>query len=834
MEIVFQCETNTYGKMKNFGTDFASLLQCDGNGVIIGCDHVAKEGNRMLKRILFFILFVIIIVSLNWFKVVLAQDLSKLSDEEKEQLIKQYQLQADNDSLDNSYKTPPIYDQEDKTTKTEKKSLIPDSLKQKYQSLIDLEQDSTLQKKVELIPFEDLKPFGLEIFDDPRDLEPPVEIAAASDYILGPGDNVIIYLWGRVDKQLNLTLDREGKIFIQQVGEIVAWGLTVEKFTELAKERLSSAYSDFKITVSLGKIRSIRIFISGEVKYPGAYTVSSLSSVYNALYFASGPNNLGSMRQIKLMRNGKKRATVDLYDFLLKGDNTNDLRLESGDVIFVPVAGSRVAIRGEINRPAIYELLGNETGNDLLALAGNPTPTAYLDRVMLERISNQKEWVVLDLNLNPLSSKPVDKLVLQDGDRITVNGIFDFEKSKVGIFGQVQHPGYYERNDSTKISDLLLQSHLQTYDVYLERADLFRRYEDWSTEVIAINLREIIDGNPEADLLLMDLDSIHIHSIEEISWDKWVFIEGAIKEPGQYRLYNNMTVADLIFLAGSYNREASRHEAELARLDSSGEVSLMYISLASDSVKKIILEEDDHLYVRHIPEWQFNPVVAIEGEVRYPGQYMLSSRDETLYQIIKRTGGFTRTAFPTGLVLERESIGENMQRIHIRGLIEKTQPLVEDSVGNLVRSNVFEFDLKSVNRIIIDMEKLLDSEGKQGDIILEPGDQVYVPSIPSGVTVMGAVGANGTIKFNQGLKVKDYIKRAGNFTRRSDKNETKLIRANGEIISGKKSLGQKVLIGDVIFVPSKIERERNFLKAFTEVLSATTGILTTIYIVSKL
>ena len=836
--------------MKNFGTFFAFNWQCDMNGTAIGRNCFAREGNIMFKRLLILILLVIILVSLNWFKVVVAQDLSSMSEKEKKSLLEKYKREFEVNSKDslknnsNYYKSPEIYDtltDEEKINLLDN-NLLDDSLKAKmplkYQILNDsIDSTNVLDKEKEsvgLTPFEELKPFGMEFFEVEQKNEKPIELASASDYILGPGDNVIIYLWGRVDKELNLTVDREGKIFIQKIGEVVAWGLTMEQFTQKVKKKLSQSYSDFQITVSLGKIRSIRIFVSGEVKKPGAYTVSSLTSVLNALYHAEGINERGSLRNIKLMRNGKTKAVIDLYDFMLKGDNTNNIRLESNDVVFVPVAKLRVAIRGEINREAIYELKKNETALNLLELAGNAKPTAHLDHILLERVVDRTNWVVIDLNLNSESEIPVNNEILQDGDRLTINGIFDLPKNKISIFGKVEHPGYYERKDSTRLADLLRQAKLQPYDVYMKRANIFRRYTDWRTEVIAVNINEALKGNPDHNLLLKDQDSVYVNSIDEVLWDRWVYVDGSVKNPGEYKLYENMTVNDLIFLAGSYNREASRHQAEVARLDSLGNVSLIYVSLTNNQASQTLLHDGDHLYIRQIPEWQSSPVVSIEGKVKYPGEYMLTSREETLYQLLERAGGFTQNAFPTGLVLERESIGDNLERNKIRGLVNNSQPLTTDSLGNTVKQNLFEYDPSSLNRIIIDINRLISSKGKQGDIVLEPNDRLYIPSIPSGIAVMGAVGSNGTIKFTPGLKAKDYIKRAGNFTKRSDKEETKLIRANGEILSGGKALGQKVKLGDIIFVPSKIKKERYFLKTFTEVLTATTSLLTTVYIVSKL
>ncbi len=790
----------------------------------------------MKVKIFLFLLLVIVLVSLNWFKVLAAQDLNDLLDSEKLQLLEKYKKQHSQNQGTTYYQTPPIFND----TLSPSASDLPVSGKKepaRDDNPRNLSHEQASKEPAlppgfmeQMAPFSTLQPFGMELFRSPQEAIPPADVASADDYLLGPGDNIIIYLWGRVDREFNLTVDREGKVFIPRIGEIIAWGLTLEQFKKTAKKRFSQAYSEFDLTVSLGKIRSIRIYVTGEVKKPGAYTVSSLTSLFNAIYIAGGPNERGSMRSIKLMRNGKPHAFVDLYDLLLKGDNSTDVRLQTGDVVFVPVAGPRVAIRGEVNRPAIYELKGGETAFDLLALAGNPTPLAHLERVMLERISDNGEWEVLDLNLNPHNNDTTN-IVLRDGDRLTVFSIFDLKTNMVAINGHVKHPGYYERNDSTRVSDLIKRGQLQPYDVFFDRADLFRRYPDRRVKVIPINLRDVLAG--KSDMLLQDRDSLHIYSINEVERDKYVYIEGEVNKPGRYPLYDNMTVQDLIFLAGSFTRGADRREAEIARLDSLGNVSLLYVKLEGEH-EPVYLCEDDHLYIRQIPEWEINRTVTIEGEVKFPGKYTLSSRDETLYHLLQRAGGFTPNAFPKGIVFERRSISKQLERQKVPELLEKSRPLVEDSLGNLVQQNIFQYNFNSLNRVIIDIEKIIASQGAEGDVILEPNDHIFVPSVPSGISVMGAVGANGTIKFVPGKNVKYYIEHAGNFTRRSDKKEVRLVRAGGEVISGRGTLKKKVELGDIIIVPTKIEKERNWLKTFATAMSATTGVLTSIYVVSKL
>ena len=772
----------------------------------------------MIRKLTIISILVIVLVSINWFRDLLAADLSSATNGNRRQPVEQ----LDNSNVEpvptpSIYATPELFDTNE-----------PNS---------DKLQETHSGQKLESAPSRkssQLAPFGHELFRGGRGGAAPSEIAAADDYILGPGDHLIVSLWGRADKQYNLTVDREGKVFVPEVGEILAWGLTLDKFSESAERHFSRVFSEFELTVSLGKIRSIRVYLTGEVVAPGAYTVSSLTSMFDAVYDAGGPNERGSMRRIQLKRQGKLVAEVDLYRLLLEGDNGSDIRLKTGDVIFVPVAGARVAVSGEVNRPAIYELKDPLDITQILELAGKPTARARLERVMLERIGGDQEWKIFDIDLSAAPLTESNNPILQDGDRVTIQSIFDLERNRAGVFGHVRHPGYYEKSDTTRVSDLIRLGKLRPFDTYFDRADLFRHYEDSRVEIIPINLTALFSGDDSQDLCIEEMDSLHIYSTQDIHWASYVYIEGEIRKPGKYPLYENMSVADLIFLAGSLEQEAAMHRSEVARLDSVGEVTITYLALDDGSAERFTLKENDHVYIRQIPNWQLHPTVSIEGEVQYPGKYMLSDRSETLYGLLQRSGGFTTSAFPSGIVVERETIEKNLERVRIGQLINRSQPLVRDSMGVVRQEGVYEISSNSLNRIIIDMKEVLATEGKRGDIVLEPNDRIFVPAIPSGISVLGAVGANGTLKFEEKSEVKSYVKKAGGFTRRADKGEVRLIRANGEIISGKSALNTRAELGDIVFIPSKIEKERNWFKNFATTMSAITGILTSVYIVSKI
>ena len=770
------------------------------------------------------IIFILLLVAVSWFKPAFCDSMSK------DELIQQYMNSEDQykkaASNANKYSSPDIYGQTDNGNSSVK--AIHENIGiSKIDSLsVTPETDALIEKS------EKLTPFGYDLFNAPSELTQPSEVADAADYVLGPGDNIIIYLWGKVEKEYNLTIDRQGKVFIPKIGETTAWGQTLSGFSERVKNSLSRVYTDFKISVSLGKIRSIRIYLTGEVKKPGAYTVSSLTTLFNALYMAGGPNLSGSIRNIRLIRNNSIEQTVDLYEFLLKGDTKSDVRLESGDAIFIPISGPRVAVKGQIKRPALYELASGETATQLLELAGGPTAEAYLDRIMLDRISPDDERVVIDLNLNASVTEKIDDIELADGDKLKIFSVYEMKRNIVSVAGMVKHPGQFERTDTTTLRTLIDMGELLPDNVYYERANLFRNYTDLRVEIIPVDIKKVLLG--EFNIPLWDLDSLHIYSINEIEWKKHVYINGEVKKPGQYQYYENMTVYDLIFLAGNLKRNAYLTHVELAQTDSAGNMHSRIIDLTDETMRQTKLWEDNRVFVREIPNWFLHRLVTIEGEVRFPGQYALLSRNESLYDLIKRAGGFTLQAFPKGLVLNRRSIGDDLIRQNLPDIISNSEPLWEDSTGEVRKLQVFNFNPENMNRMIVDLDRIRRTNGQEGDMVLQRDDYIYIPEIPTGISVMGAVSANGTIKYEPDQQVKHYITRAGNFTRQANKSGTKLIRADGHVLSGKSVLKKKVEMGDVVYVPTEIKKRRDWLKIMSTTVSIIGGVVTSAFIIDRL
>lgn len=781
-----------------------------------------------MKKTVWITVFIIVLVYINWLSDGFAQT-SAEQIQDYQELLKLKNQQAV--STPNQYRSPPIFEDDEE--------LINDSLLSIHRQLssdtnrVDMapvEAEKTTDHQLILPQESEPLIFGQSLFSNPHVGEINNALIP-EDYLLGPGDNIIISLWGRVQQEWNLTVDRQGKVFIPKVGDITAWGMTLDEFENRLDARLSKVYTGYERRVTLGKIRTIKVFAYGEVRAPGGYAVTALSTLFNALYMAGGPSENGSFRQIKLIRD-RETFTVDLYDFLISGNKGCDMPLLSGDVIFVPLTGAQATIRGEVRRPGIYELIGEEKISDLIELAGGPTAEAYLGRLMLDRIGDDDSRKVIDLDFR--DSRKEDLLVA-DGDDLSVFSIYNLRENVVWINGMIKHPGTFERSDGMHISDLIDKGQLLSNDVYLERADLYRRSSDGRTEIIAVDLESLMNGESEGDLLLTDLDSLYIYNINEVEPERYIYIDGMVQRPGKYPLFSNLTVADLIFLAGNLKNSAYLLQAELARIDSFGNTDLIQISLDRlDKGDNPLLQENDRLFIRRIPGYHLHRMVTIDGEVRFPGRYSLTHNNETLWELVNRAGGFSQKAFPPGTIFKRGAIVDDLQRMDIENILEGSQPLLADSTGTLKPIRNLNLEQYSMDRIIIDMQELITTRGAQSDFKLQTGDFIYVPEIPTGISVIGEVCANGTIKYQPDKKVKYYLELAGGYTKRADKGEVRLVKANGRVFASGNVPGKTVDLGDVVIVPAEIKREKDWLKYISTSLSILTGVATSILIIDRL
>jgi len=684
-----------------------------------------------------------------------------------------------------------------------------------------------------------LRVFGYDMFtDESANFAPPEIATLPHDYAVGPGDNLIVNVWGRVDMELDLTVDREGKVFVPKVGEIICWGVTLPDLEKRFVDKMSKSYSGFELSVTLGKIRTIKVYVYGEVKKPGGYTLSSLSTLFNALYAARGPNGRGSMRKVRLIREGRTAKEVDLYKFLLMGDSSDDIKLESEDVVFVPLAEELVAVTGEVRRPGIYEMIGGERIDDVVALAGGSRPTAYLGRVMVDRVGDGDSRKLIDVDL---TEKPSDGnfLAMRPGDLVTVFSIDEMHENAVCLDGYVKHPGSYEINERPSVYDLVFYGKQLYEDTYLDRADLIRATSDGTQQIISVNLREVLSGNSLANVKLQPKDSLVIYSSNDVGRKRYVTIRGEVEKPGEYRLYEGMKLTDLIFMSGNLKRSAFTLAAEIARINSEGRTELFHVNLKKliedkNEMFDVALAEDDQVFIRSIPEWDTDRIILLEGEVRFPGEYALSYKGESLYELIQRAGGLTEKAFPSGAIFSRQEISQQLERKSLADIISKSAPLREDSNGALKRDLFLEYKPEKMNRIVIDLPSIMSTRGERGNIMLRPGDEIYIPAVPSGVQVMGAVASSGTIQHIPGKKPKYYIERAGGFLKTADEGGTRVVKADGRVLSWGKAKGRRVDIGDAIVVPTEVKKSHDWWKIITSSATILGGLATTAYLIDRL
>jgi len=685
-----------------------------------------------------------------------------------------------------------------------------------------------------------LQPFGYDIFSDPSQGFTPVDqLAAPDDYTLGPGDHLLLNLWGRVDANIDLIVDRHGKVFIPQAGEVVVHGSTLAEAEKNIRASLNEVYSNFNMNLTLGPLRSMTVFVFGEVQRPGAYTVSSLTTVFNALYHAGGPNDRGSLRRIRMMRGDRLIEEIDFYDFLLNGRRGNDPRLQPGDVMFVPVVGPRATVRGEVKRPGIYELSDSETLASFFALAGGLTAEAHLERVMIDRISNPDGRHLLDIDYMAVQDGESSDVPLADGDDVTVFSIYEIRSNIVWLEGAVRRPGAFERFDSMTVYDLIGGGIRLKPEAYVERADLERTGPDGDIQLIPVELQALCDGDGDADLFLADGDRLIVYYRDNMVRRPKVHIEGFVQKPGQYELLQSMRLSDLIFRAGDLQKNAYLVHAEIARHRTDQPTELISVDLRDVLVRKdltqdIILEEDDYIFIRENPEGAGFPLVSITGQVRFPGKYALPESNETLYRLIERSGGLTPRAFPEGTIFIRQKISAEIRRQGLEHILLQSQPIVQDSAGGFSRQELLQFDPERMTRIVLDVPSILKKHGGDDDLVLQDGDQIYVPEIPSGVQLMGAVASAGTIKFHSGWKVGKYIDEAGGLTSAANESELRLIRANGQVISGKSVKGRRVQLGDAVFAPPKIKKDTDWLRYITGATTVLTGVATTWLLIDRI
>ncbi|MDR3666516.1 MAG: SLBB domain-containing protein [Ignavibacteriaceae bacterium] len=700
-----------------------------------------------------------------------------------------------------------------------------------------------------------LPAFGYNIFTySPTTFEPSVNIPAPKNYVVGPGDEIVISLWGATQLVHKLTVAKDGSIYIPDVGLVPVNGLTLSALKARLFERLSKVYSSLNVDVksqggtsmdvSTGRLRSVKVYVLGEITKPGGYTLPSLSTAFTVLYYSGGPTLNGSLRKVKILRDGRTVSEIDVYNYLLKGDKSFDVNLEDGDIIFVPPAGKRVAAFGSILRPAIYELKDDETLRDLIKFSGNVTFNTYFQRVHVERIipfdqrANYTENILnLDVSFNSINSLVTSIYKLEDGDVISFLSINKRPENRVDISGSVRKPGAYELTGSNMtVRDLVVKADSLFPNTFTDEALLIRTLPNEKKEAISFNLKNAMEGDPSDNLVLENRDDIRIYSIENFHPTRNVEILGEVNRPGKYSRYENMTLTDLMVLAGGVTEKAHMENIGISRLDTLNS-DIYYKEYTVDlpnnywEVKPendFLLEDYDRVYVKIDTAKNFdNKVVALKGEVEFPGSYSLIKRGERLSDLITRANGFKNGAYKEGIYVNR-----------FNSLFEKSeQSLLPDTIRlNLYNRPLLNKKVLSEfsNRIPIDWEAVEKDNNSINNIILQPGDEINVPKDPNIVYVMGEVGMPSNVPYKKGEGLSYYIKNAGGYTTLAAEDKEVVVLPNGKTWSRSGWFfipDPPILSGSTVFVPTYIEQKSDawpVIRDIITVVSTSTIVILTV------
>ena len=664
----------------------------------------------------------------------------------------------------------------------------------------------------------ELRRFGQSLFDQsPETFAPGSFGPVPADYVIGVGDELVVEVWGDVSLRDMYRVDRSGSILVRDAGRVTVSGMQLDAARRTIERQLARVISGVvpggegstHVDVTMGRLRAIRVFVIGEAMRPGGYEVSAVSTVFQALYAAGGPSDIGSMRAIRLIRSNRVMAELDLYEWLTEGMRTQDLTLRDGDTVFIPVAVNTVSVQGEVRRPAIFELKPDEGVREIIAFAGGLSANARADLAHVERIrppderaDSELDRLHLDLSLDGIFDDGAPRVPLEDGDVVTVLPLTDRVEAFVSIGGSVGLPGRYGYQPGMRLSDLVARSQGLWRDAYRDRAVLVRVRDDYTRQSIPVDLASV-QPQSAADIALAPMDSLHVFSREIFQEERMLSIHGEVREPGEYPYFDQMTLQDLVLAAGGLLESAEARSAQISRVTLDGEggdglAELFDVELGSEGsspeAATFELSNHDHVFVRKLPGYELQRNVIVEGEVRYPGVYTLHSREERLSSVIARAGGLLDTAYPTGFRLVRR----------------------EGNVGN----------------VGLDLAKALKDPGGANDIILMAGDEIVIPPQPMSVRVVGAVGFPTSVVFEKGKSIGDYVKNAGGFTRDADKGGTKIVYPNG-LSGGVRRFwpDPEVKPGSTIFVPSRDPEEG---VDWGQVIVGTTSVLSslaTIYLV---
>lgn len=723
-----------------------------------------------------------------------------------------------------------------------------------------------------------IRQFGYDLFTSSANtFTQSAALPVGPDYLIGPGDELIVTFWKKFDADYSLVVDREGKVNIPQVGIIQVAGLTFSEAKTLIDMTVSRYYrtSEVKVNVSMGKLRSMRVFVVGKVRRPGSHVILAMGTLINALFASGGPDKTGSMRDIQVKRNGETLVHFDLYDLLLKGDKSGDIRLMPDDVVFIPTVGPLAAVTGSVTTPAIYEIEGETGLKEIIDMAGGVTAGGYTHRVQIERVDNHRARSVLDVDFNKLA--PDMDVHIRNGDIVRVFPISREVTNSVDLKGNVARPGLYEWREGLRIRDIIKSTSDLLPETLLDFVIIERLVPpDNHWEYLTVNPEKLlISGDDSENILLRPHDKIIVYNRWDVQGRKYVRAAGAVNRPDSYEFRERMSAADLIRLAGGPKKYADTAAAELTRviptIDGPETIKMTIspeLALKGDPAHDIPLREDDHLFIRSVPGWQLYKTVTIDGEVKFPGTYTIG-KGEKLSSLIERAGGFMDSAYLNGAVFTRESVKKLQQKQLNEAIDRLEQKFLGESITGIEKATTTDEsqqfatsieqrrnlikkmrEAKALGRISIMLAQPEVLKGTPFDITLDDGDKFTVPGRPVQVQVLGDVHNQNAYVYDPKGTISYYLKIAGGTTRSADEDEIYVLRVDGTAVSkrsgwvktsprgdsddnrwlGGSFKNMRLNPGDTIYVPTRLEkvawlREAKDITQILYQIAVTAGVL---------
>ncbi|MEP6674202.1 MAG: SLBB domain-containing protein [Ferruginibacter sp.] len=663
--------------------------------------------------------------------------------------------------------------------------------------------------------------FGSELFTkNSLVFEPNLRIPAPPNYILGPDDEIILVVYGSSEKTYNLTVNEEGNIYIPNVGPMFVSGLSLEQATQKIKNKLGATIyrainsGQTKVQLSLGKMKSIRVTVIGEAQKPGTYTISSVTTLYNLLYLCGGPTSLGSYRAIEVIRGNEVKRMADLYAFLTEGNQKDNILLQEGDVIRIPYYKNRVSLAGEVRRRGKFELLPNETFQDLLKYSGGFNDIAYRAAVSVTRIT-EKEKKIIDLEASQYSS-----FKSNGSDSYLVGKLMDRFENRVIISGQVNRPSSYQFDPGMTVKALLTKAGGLAPDAYRQRVSIFRYRQNMVPTILAVNLDSVLLYNQ--DVALDKDDSIQVHSIFEFKDRSFVTLEGNVRQPGNVTWRENLTLRDVILSNGGLTDAGDTATIEVSRRLKNADVrspdylqsNIFNINLSdkNNSYNDLVLQPFDLIVIKSIPGYSIQRVVLVQGEVLAPGKYALQKSGDRLSDLFKRLGGFRSTADSNSVTIRR-ALQNNLSISQREKVFQRILNISQDSldVNEKLRNDLYkDYDIISVN-----LGKTLSDPSSSENILLEQGDIISIDRSSNLVKISGEVYYPTQIPYKNNTTLKYYIQQAGNFTPSARKTGALVVYPDGRAKSVRHFLFfksyPKVKPRSEIFVPQKLRNNRSRL-----------------------